>query len=208
MNLEVENQSVDVRIYRCIQLAGLTRASLSLLKYYGIFNRIKVFVTKNVARQLYFAFVYSKIKYGIEVYGGCSQEQLHRLQVVQSGLIKLLLQLNRRTHTDYLHKHIRLLNVIDIYRQQLLCFVSNSTYNRLPTTFNNYFIQRPATYNIRNRGLEVNYGRTNFGLLTVKNTTARLWNSIPIELKEKASQLNFRKHIAVHYISGYNGGRS
>ena len=35
VNLEVENQSVDVRIYRCIQLAGLTRASLSLLKYYG-----------------------------------------------------------------------------------------------------------------------------------------------------------------------------
>ena len=176
----------------------------SLLKYYGIFNKIKLFITKNIARQLYFAFVFSKIKYGIEVYGACSNEQLHRLQVVQSGLLKLLLKFNRRTDTDFLHKHIRLLKVKDIYRQQLLCFLSKCTHNRLPDAFNDYFIQRPTAYTTRNpEDLEVTYGRTNFGLLTVKNKAARLWNSIPLELKEKASQLNFRKHIATHYIHEY-----
>ena len=88
--------------------------------------------------------------------------------------------------------------------QQLLCFLSKCTHNRLPDAFNDYFIQRPTTYTTRNpEDLEVTYGRTNFGLLTVKNKAARLWNSIPLELKEKASQLNFRKHIATHYIHGY-----
>ena len=153
---------------------------------------------------MYFAFVFSKIKYGIEVYGACSNEQLHRLQVVQSGLLKLLLKFNRRTDTDFLHKHIRLLKVKDIYRQQLLCFLNKCTHNRLPDAFNDYFIQRPTAYTTRNpEDLEVTYGRTNFGLLTVKNKAARLWNSIPLELKEKASQLNFRKHIATHYIHEY-----
>ena len=63
----------------------------SLLKYYGIFNRIKYFVNKSITRQLYFAFVYSRIKYGIEVYGSCAQELIQKLQVVQNGLLKLLL---------------------------------------------------------------------------------------------------------------------
>ena len=40
----------------------------SLLKYFGIFNHIKHKVNKKTARQLYFAFVFSRIKYGIEIY--------------------------------------------------------------------------------------------------------------------------------------------
>ena len=44
----------------------------SLVKYFGIFNHIKNKVTKPIVRQLYYAFIYSKIKYGIEVYGNTS----------------------------------------------------------------------------------------------------------------------------------------
>ena len=78
----------------------------SLLKYYGIFNHIKHFINRNVIRQIYFALVYSKIKYGIEVYGSCSKEQLHRFQVIQSGLLKILLSVNRRTDTNQLHSNL------------------------------------------------------------------------------------------------------
>ena len=38
----------------------------SLVKYFGIFNHIKNFVSKRIARQLYFAFIYYRIQYGIE----------------------------------------------------------------------------------------------------------------------------------------------
>ena len=41
----------------------------SHVEYFGIFNHIKNKVTKPIVRQLYYAFIYSKIKYGIEVYG-------------------------------------------------------------------------------------------------------------------------------------------
>ena len=37
----------------------------SLLKYFGIFNKIKNFISNKIARQLYFAFIYSRINYGI-----------------------------------------------------------------------------------------------------------------------------------------------
>ena len=46
----------------------------SLEKYFGIFNHIKYFITSRIARQLYFAFINSRISYGIEVYGRCADE--------------------------------------------------------------------------------------------------------------------------------------
>ena len=52
----------------------------SLLKYFGIFNHIKHKVNKKTARQLYFAFVFSRIKYGIEIYGNCSERNVNKIQ--------------------------------------------------------------------------------------------------------------------------------
>ena len=40
-----------------------------LVKYFGIFNHIKSIITSRIARQLNFAFINSRISYGIEVYG-------------------------------------------------------------------------------------------------------------------------------------------
>ena len=51
----------------------------SLVKYFGIFNHIKTMITKKIARQLYFAFIHSRIKYGIEVFGDCANEYLQKL---------------------------------------------------------------------------------------------------------------------------------
>ena len=125
-----------------------------MLKYFGIFNHIKHFVNKKIIRQLYFAFVFSRIKYGIEVFGSCSKEQLHRLQVLQSGLLKLLLHVDRRTDTNKLHLDLRILKVEHIYKMQLLMFVNNCRQKRCPTFFNSYFTMRMTRYILSNRSLE------------------------------------------------------
>ena len=51
----------------------------SLLKYFGIFYHIKYKVTPKVARQIYYAFIYSRIQYGIEVYSSCSETHTNHL---------------------------------------------------------------------------------------------------------------------------------
>ena len=44
----------------------------SFIEYFGFFNHIRNKVTKPNVWQLYYDFMYSKIKYGIEVYGKTS----------------------------------------------------------------------------------------------------------------------------------------
>ena len=61
-----------------------------LIKYFGIFNHIKYKVNDKTARQLYFAFVFSRLKYGVEIYGNCSERNINKLQTMQNKVLKLL----------------------------------------------------------------------------------------------------------------------
>ena len=75
-----------------------------LMRYFGIFNHIKYKVNNKTARQLYFAFVFSRLKYGIEIYGNRSETNINKLPTMQNKLLKLLLHLDRLTPTNKLHK--------------------------------------------------------------------------------------------------------
>ena len=76
----------------------------SLIKYFGIFNHIKYKITPVVVRQLYYAFIYSRIKYGIELYGSSSASNMNKIQVIQNKLLKMVLKLDRLMPTNDLHK--------------------------------------------------------------------------------------------------------
>ena len=77
----------------------------SLVKYFGIFNHIKSFITSRIAWQLYFAFINSRISCGIELYGHWADEHLSKLQTLQNKLLKLMLKLDRRTSTNQLQRN-------------------------------------------------------------------------------------------------------
>ena len=65
----------------------------SLVKYFGIFNHVKTIIFKKIARQLYFAFIHSRIKYGIKVFGDCANEYLQKLQVMQKKTSKIIVKI-------------------------------------------------------------------------------------------------------------------
>ena len=78
----------------------------SLIKYFVIFNHIKYKITPVVMRQLYYAFIYSMIKYGIELYGSSSASNMNKVQVIQNKLLKMVLKLDTLMPTNDLHKNI------------------------------------------------------------------------------------------------------
>ena len=183
----------------------ITHLYKSLVKYYGIINHIKHFVNRKIIRQLYFALVHSKIKYGIEVYGSCSKVLLDRIQTLQNGLVKILLNLNRRTGTNQIHSCLRILKVEDIYKLHILLFINNCLQGKSTDFFNSYFSSiRDMPYTLRNQNLQPDYARIQVGYLSVKNIATREWNMISQDLKSKSNQLNFKKHIATYLISQYN----
>ena len=61
----------------------------SLIKIFGIFKQLRHNVTANTVRQLYHAFIYSKIKYGLEVYGNTCPRDISKLSVIQKSYLNI-----------------------------------------------------------------------------------------------------------------------
>ena len=80
-------------------------------------------MTPKLSRELYFAFIYSKLKYAIEVYGNCSSTNINKMQILQNKLMKMLLKLDRRTSTNYLNKMLNICNVNDIYVVNVVYYI-------------------------------------------------------------------------------------
>ena len=162
----------------------------SLVKYFGIFNHIKYFVSLRISKHLYYAFIYSRIQYGIKAYGSCAKEFLSKLQIMQNKLLKLLLKWDRRTPTDLVHQRLSILKIDDVHIDKVLSFVNKCRSCRVPEMFVNYHKIRETGLNLRNRSsLDIPWARTDLGLSRCDIKGARLWNSH----LQTTSQLLYKK---------------
>ena len=60
---------------------------------------------------VYFAWVESHLRYGIELYGFTSEENINRLQKIQNKIIKILFKNNEAQPTNELYKELKILNI-------------------------------------------------------------------------------------------------
>ena len=173
----------------------------SLLKYFGIFKKIKAMVSMKLARQLYFAFVYSRINYALEIYGACSLKLISKLQRIQNGLLKMLLCRNYRESTNVIHSDLNILKIKDIQLVNILTFVNNCLLGNCPEYFKSYFQHRNVRYNLRNHDLDVPWARTVTGSLSTRIQGAILWNGIVD--KSHILKRCMKKHLVRFYVSQY-----
>jgi len=111
-----------------------------LVKLKGAFYYFANVVSNECIRQIYYAYVFPYIKYGIEVYGTCNESVMKRLQVEQNKLLKILYKKDRRYGTNKLYSEVKLLKCTDIHRFFIGIFVYKQQNKMLPIIFDNYFI--------------------------------------------------------------------
>ena len=174
-----------------------------LRNLFHIFYSIRGFLSKENIRTLYFALIYSRIKYGIAVYGQAKTTYMKRIQTLQNKLLKVLAGKKYRYSTDKLHDEFYILKVNDITNQEVLTFVFNFFSNGLPGIFNNYYetFSESHNYNTRNAGSRIRKIRRNndFGAKSIKVRGSDLWNNlnnnIKVALNTKQFRSNYKKEI-------------
>ena len=176
----------------------------SLVKYFVIFNHIKNVVSLRISKQLCYAFIYSRIQYGIEAYGSCAKESLSKLQIMQNKLLKLLFKRDRRTPTDLVHQ-LSILKIDDVHIAKVLSFVNECRSCRVPEMFVNYYKIRETGLNLRNRSsLDIPCGRTDLGLSRCDITGARLWNNYLQTNSQLLHKKSFHKQFSKFLTRKYN----
>ena len=177
----------------------------SLLKYFGIFNHIKHKVNKKTARQLYFASVFSRIIYGIEIYGNCSERNVNKIQTMQNNLLKLLLQLDIRTPTKISHKNLNILKMNVLYKCSILSFVNDTQIGKCPRIFEKYFQKKHSHYDLRQEEkLDIPPVRLTLGDRAVRIKGAKLWNDIHNDLIPYNCRMSLKRHLMKWHVSRYN----
>ena len=121
-----------------------------LKSLFHIFYYIRDYISKKDIQTIYYSLIYSRIKYGINIFGNAGSVKIKKLQTLQNQLLKVLSEKKYRYPTEKLHKELELLLVEDIAKQELLTFVHNFFSNSLPPVFDNYFDTFDHPYQTRN----------------------------------------------------------
>ena len=177
-----------------------------LTKTIQAFKIVKNSINAKHKLAFYYAYIYSRIQYGIEVYGSACQKSLKKIQIKQSRALKVIFNKDSRTPTTELHSDLKLLLVKDIAKVNLLKFVYQQRNDKLPDAFENYYSE-VGQHHIRNtrqkHDLHINREST-LGKKSTKHRGAVLWNSISKKIRECETTKCFSKHLKDAILESYN----
>ena len=175
----------------------ITNIGKSLKSLFSVFYNIRRYLTLEHIKVIYYTMIYSRIKYGICAYGFAKQENMDKVQVLQNKLLKVLLEKEWRYSTNKLHNDINILQVEDLFSQEISTFVCNYFRGNLPGAFSDYFQTFDHRYDTREKTtrLKLPKCRTELGKNTVKFTGCIIWNDLSQEQKSIKNPKSFRKAI-------------
>ena len=105
------------------------------------------------------------------------------------------------SHTLLIFKSLKLLQLYDVFRIKLLCFVYESIRKPNPYCFDDFFLFNSDVheYSTRqsNRGDVFRNHKNSFwyGLRSIRQMGAKAWNELPKMLKNSTSKFSFLKSL-------------
>ena len=176
----------------------------SLKKLFPIFYHLKNYLSQENIRNIYYAMVYSRIRYGIEIWGMTSGTYMGKVQIIQNRLLKVLTSKPYRYSTDTLHNDLKILKVQEIFTQEILSFMHKFRDGKLPDIFKDYFKTFADVHTINTRDNNMRYqlplASNKFGENTIKFRGPQIWNLLDIDIKETEKLKQFRNKFKAIYF--------
>ena len=176
-----------------------------LSKTIAAFKIVKNYVNVEQKRSLYFAYIFSRIQYGIELFSSSKKKDLKQVQTKQNRALKVLFNKEHRTPTRELHKELNLLQVQDIGQVNILKFVHKQRLGDTPEAFNNYFTEVNEHHNINTRQAKNLHvpRENNWGMKSMKYRGAVLWNKTDNEIRDCKTTKTFAGKVKKLIINTY-----
>ena len=172
--------------------------------FYHIRNKISI----NHLRKMYYAFIYSNLIYGIEIYGNAiSKPMCKRLQIEQNRVLRTILRKNRYTTIDNLHKRLSILKIGDLieFRTLQTLYMAIKFPQYLPPPIRQIIELNPHTHNTRNKNmLKVFKGNNRYGGKMYRSNKSQIWNELPSLLQNAEVPQDFKKFYKKLKLNDYH----
>ena len=152
----------------------------------GILSKLRYNAPFNTCLNVYYAIFYSQLIYGCNVWGLTTDENLHKIEVLQRKCVRILKFAPFNSHTNPLFIDLKFLKVKDIINVHQLKLVFDYFTNNLPIDLTSLF---SLSSEIHTTDLHLNSARKNllhiskintetYGNRSIKHHCATLWNEI------------------------------
>lgn len=173
-----------------------------LIKFVGIFYKMRFKLPVAVLRSMYFAFVHCHILYGIEVYANTFPTYLDKLIKLNNKLLRILQNQKRDCNVRNLYIKYDTLTIPELFNYHLLLLVHKIIHHSeiLPSVFKDYFVQNSLIHAHETRlssDIHLFRANTKFGHKSVSFNGGMLWNSLPQAFKTITSTSQFKKKIEI-----------
>ena len=170
----------------------------------GILYRIRNMITRDVAKTIYFGIAYPYLTYCNIVWSSCYPSHLQSLITIQKKLIRLITKRNRWSHSSPLFRDLKVLKLQDVIKLNSALFVFKSVNGLIdsPIPYQYRILNR---YNLRNQNsLIVPPHQSRQTELFIHVRGSILWNSLPLEIRNKRTIQAFKYHLKNLYLQSYN----
>ena len=169
----------------------------------GVIRRLKVFVPRNILKQLFYAFIYSKFTYGIICYGSAYLNQTRRLKNIISRAIKVIF--NTPVVTSDLLKREKILDFDSAYNY--FCAINMykvlrlNNHEALATKINSFQTHHlHQTRAVTNEDLSLPLYRLSKCQNSFIYRGLKFWKTLPRHIRDVQNNVNAFKRLLKHFI--------
>ena len=157
-----------------------------LLKFVVIFYKLSFKLSPDILKQLYFAFIYPYVSYGIEIYANACYSHLNKLIVLNNKILRIIQRQKMTTPVRSLYSNYNCLPIPLLHNYQLLLIVHKCMFhqNLLPEVFHDFFVCNTLVHSHCTRSshnLHLYSIRSGFGFRCIKLKASQLWNALPAD---------------------------
>ena len=183
----------------------IKQVNIKISKGIGILYKLRHFVPKNTLRMLYSSFIQSHALYGILNWGCASKSILEPLKRNLRKAIRVADFAAYTAHSEPIFKRLNLLNFDKLYKLETAKFVFQISKETSYTNLGHEFIKTKSLhcYNTRqssNLGFSLQAISTKFKRNFLTFEGIKLWNSLPLDLKEAKNKISFKNKMKYHLL--------
>ena len=210
LDLQINNLSIN-KVSHCKFLGVIIDEKLSwvphiedlclcLRRYVGIFYKLSFKLPPYVLKMLYFASIYPRILYGIEVYANTYLTYLHDLMILNNRLLRILQHRSRFTNTFDLYFSFRTLPVDKLFKYQLLIHAHEIFFKsvKIPALFHADRLVNSDIHNHYTRSSSDFHRISTNSIFTSRissNLSSKFWNTLPSQIKSICGLPAFKKAL-------------
>jgi len=175
-------------------------------KNLGVIRKLSIILPCNILHTLYNTLIHPYFSYCNIVWGSQPGSKLDELFGIQKKAIRVINRKKWNVHTSPLFRSSNILKLYDLNKVQVALFVYKCMHNNLPSLFSSYFILNSEVHGHNTRmssSVHRIQSRINARHFSIKIHGAKIWNSIPFEIRQSLSEHTFKKKLKLRLLDCY-----